>query len=228
MNDQNSPLLAALDELIGQHHLLKHPFYQAWSDGTLPSETLSLYAKQYYQQVRAFPKNLSWVGMRAEGELADLVEENLAEELAPEAPHPQLWRQFAEAVGATGDELDSARPLPGFAHLLETFEDISRRGTLGQAVAAFYAYEAQVPEISHEKIAGLKRFYSITSPSALQYFSVHEEADVRHREAWRAWLAEQPAEEKAELLAGAERVLKALWGALDAVYPQGCACAGAN
>lgn len=230
MNSANSPLLTALDELIGQYHLLKHPFYQAWTEGTLPRATLALYAEQYYQQVRAFPKNLARLAARCDGRLEDLVVDNLAEELDPAAPHPQLWRQFAHAVGADDQRLDQARPLPGVAKLLEDFRDVSERRSLAAAVAACYAYEAQVPEISSEKIDGLRKHYGVTQPEALQYFAVHQEADVRHREAWREWLATETAGlNEAEILDGAERVLKALWGALDAVYPEGCACeAGKN
>lgn len=57
---------------------------------------------------------------------------------------------------------------------------------MAQAVAAFYAYEAQVPELAAQKISGLRRFYSITEPRSLAYFAVHEEADVRQHSAWRA------------------------------------------
>ena len=32
----------------------------------------------------------------------------------------------------------------------------------------------------------------------------------------------------AQILAGAERILTGLWGVLDAVYPEGCACHGKN
>ena len=90
-----------------------------------------------------------------------------------------------------------------------------------QAIAAFYAYESQVPEIAAQKIAGLRRFYGITEPQALAYFAVHEVADVRHRAAWREWLASQKDLDTVGALCAAERSLKALWGALDAVYPQG-------
>jgi pyrroloquinoline-quinone synthase len=226
MTSENSSLLTALDELIGQHHLLKHPFYQAWTEGTLPRETLTLYSEQYYQQVKAFPKNLARLAARCDGMLEDLVVDNLAEELDPAAPHPQLWRQFALATGTTEERLDAAQPLPGVAKLLEEFRDVSERQSIAAAVAAFYAYEAQVPEISAEKISGLRTHYGISQPEALQYFEVHQEADVRHRQAWRDWLAtETKGLNEAEILAGAERVLKSLWGALDAVYPEGCACA---
>lgn len=216
-------VLESIDRLIEKHHLLKHPFYQAWTAGKLPKGSLALYAEQYYQHVRAFPENLRQVAGRTSGNLRKLVEENLAEELDPANPHPALWRQFAAAVGADEDSLENARPLPGLAALVDAFEELAGQGSIAQAVAAFYAYEAQVPEIATQKIAGLRRYYGVCDPQALMYFSVHEEADVRHRAAWRSWLAEHARTDAVGVLGAAERSLRALWGALDAVHPQGCA-----
>jgi pyrroloquinoline-quinone synthase len=222
MTNKGNSILTGLDRLVEKYHLLKHPFYRAWTQGTLSRESLALYAEQYYQHVRAFPENLKQLASRSNGELRILVDENLAEELDPAGPHPKLWRQFANAVGASDADIDSARPLPGIAALLDTFDELSENSSKSQAVAAFYVYEAQVPEIATQKIAGLKKFYGVTEKSALQYFAVHEEADVRHRAAWRQWLAAQPESEVVNIHAAAERALKALWSALDAVYPQPC------
>jgi pyrroloquinoline-quinone synthase len=213
-------MIDSLDALIEKYHLLKHPFYQAWTEGTLSRESLQLYAKQYYQHVRAFPENLKQLADRSKSPLTELVEENLAEELDPSATHPQLWRQFAESLGVTEETLDEARPLPGIAALLDTYDEVVSQGTMPEAVAAFYVYEAQVPEISTQKISGLRRFYDISEPRALAYFGVHEEADVRHRAAWRQWLTNQRDTDTFGVLCAAERSLKALWGALDAVYPE--------
>jgi len=216
-------MLDLLDGLIAEHHLLKHPFYRAWTEGRLSMESLQLYAEQYYQHVRAFPENLRQLAGRVNGNLAPLVNENLAEELDPAGPHPVLWRQFAQALGVTETALDRARPLPGIAALLDTFDEVASQGTPAQAVASFYAYEAQVPEISTRKISGLRRYYGVEDPRALAYFCVHEEADVRHRAAWRSWLAAEKEADSLTALCAAERTLKALWGALDAVYPHACA-----
>jgi len=224
-NNTNSQttMLDQLDCLIEKYHLLKHPFYRAWTDGTLSKESLQLYAAQYYQHVRAFPENLKQLASRTTGPLGELVEENLAEELDASNPHPLLWRHFAESLDVDGAALDSATPLPGITALLDTFDEVTSHGTLAQAAASFYAYEAQVPEIATQKIAGLRDFYGITEPRALAYFAVHEEADVRHRTAWREWLVTQNDSDMSGILAAAERALQALWGALDAVYPEGCA-----
>ena len=221
-------VLVGLDRLVEKYHLLKHPFYRAWSDGTLSREALALYAEQYYQHVRAFPENLEKLASRTEGPLQAIVNDNLAEELDPAGPHPKLWRQFAGAVGARESELNSGRALPGVAALLDAYDELSENGSKAQAVAAFYVYETQVPEIATQKIAGLKKHYNITDEPSLRYFAVHEEADVRHRAAWREWLAAQPESEGAPTLAAGERALKALWCALDAVYPKSPACAASK
>jgi len=219
---KSKSLLDLLDALIEEHHLLKHPFYQAWTAGTLSRSSLAHYAGQYYAHVQAFPENLKQLAGRTDGALAQVVQENLAEELDPAATHPMLWRQFAQSMGVTEKALDEAQPLPGIAALLDTFDEVASEGTLAQAVASFYAYEAQVPEIASQKIAGLRKFYGITDTRALAYFAVHEEADVRHRAAWREWLAGQEGTDNFGVCCAAERTLKALWGALDAVYPEGC------
>ena len=54
----------------------------------------------------------------------------------------------------------------------------------------------------------------------MPWHEVHEEADKAHRAAWRNWLAEQDVADTFGVLCAAERSLKALWGGLDAVYPQ--------
>lgn len=216
-------MVAALDQLIEKHHLLQHPFYQAWTKGTLSRESLALYAEQYYKHVEAFPRHLRTLAPRAEGDLRALINENLAEEENPAAPHPKLWRDFASTVGVDDDALDSAPALPGLQTLVDTYAELVSQGPLPEAVAALYAYEAQMPEIATQKIDGLRRHYGINDARGLAYFAVHEEADVRHRAAWRAWLKKQDSADSGAVLQAAERGLKALWGALDACYPEGCA-----
>ena len=215
-------LLELLDAMIEKYHLLKHPFDRAWSQGKLTKESLKLCAEQYYQHVREFPGNLKRLAGRTNGSLQELMKENLAEERDPSVPHPMLWRQFAQSLGVSEAALDAARPLPGIAALLDLYDEVRAKGSLAQAVAAFHAYEAQVPELAAQKISGLQRFHGIAEPRALAYFAVHKEADMRHRTAGRKWLQDQEDVDAVAVLCAAERSLKALWGALDAVYLPAC------
>ncbi|MHB1932116.1 MAG: thiaminase II/PqqC family protein, partial [Thermoplasmata archaeon] len=62
-NHDNPPRVAPtmttvgdLDRIVKAYRLLTHPFYRAWSDGTLPRSTLREYATQYYHFEVNFPR----------------------------------------------------------------------------------------------------------------------------------------------------------------------------
>jgi pyrroloquinoline-quinone synthase len=216
----NTELLKKLDAAIAEKNLLKHPFYQDWQAGNLSREALQLYAAQYYKHVEAFPQHLRVLAARTEGPLQGLIRENLAEEENPMGPHPKLWRNFAAAVGVGEDDITYCPSLPGTKTVVQKFREICGDRTVAEAVAALYAYEAQVPEIATTKIDGLKKFYGVTQDEGLEYFVVHEEADKLHRDAWRGWLMEHASGDEDEILATTNEALDALWGALDAVHQQ--------
>ena len=219
----NAILLEKLDAAIAQKNLLKHPFYQDWQAGKLSRESLQLYAAQYYRHVEAFPKHLRVLAERADVSLKPVVLENLAEEENPAGPHPQLWREFAEALGVSEEDIMNSPSLPGTQNVVHTFRDICGNRPVPEAVAALYAYESQVPEIASTKIEGLNRFYGINDAKGTAYFSVHEHADKAHRAAWRNWLLENATGSEDQILASAQDALNALWGALDAVHCGSCA-----
>jgi pyrroloquinoline-quinone synthase len=215
---QNAQLLEKIDAAIAEKNLLKHPFYQDWQMGKLSRESLQLYAAQYYRHVEAFPQHLRVLAARTEGPIRDIILENLAEEEDPSQPHPKLWRDFAASLGVNEEDITCCPALPGTQAVVETFREIVGDRPVAEAVAALYAYEAQVPEIATTKIAGLQKFYGVNSPKSLAYFSIHEEADQVHRTAWRRWLEQHADGDQEEILATANQALDALWGALDAVH----------
>ena len=219
---RNTELLTKIDAAIADRSLLKHPFYQDWQAGKLSREALQLYAAQYYRHVEAFPKHLRVLAARSEGPIRQIILENLAEEENPSRPHPKLWRDFAAALGVNEDDITCCPSLPGTQAVVETFREIVGDRPVAEAVAALYAYEAQVPEIATTKIDGLNRFYGISDATGTAYFSVHQEADKAHRAAWRGWLAEHADGNEEQILASTQDALNALWGALDAVHCGSC------
>jgi pyrroloquinoline-quinone synthase len=214
----NTELLARMDAAIAEKSLLKHPFYQDWLAGKLSREALQLYAAQYYRHVEAFPKHLRVLAARTEGSLQRLILENLAEEEDPAGSHPKLWRDFAAVVGVGEDDITCCPSLPGTQAVVQKFREICGDRPVAEAVAALYAYEAQVPEIATTKIEGLRKFYGVSDAEGLAYFAVHEEADKAHRAEWRGWLEEHASGDEDEILKTTKEALDALWGALDAVY----------
>lgn len=212
--------LTALDAVISEKHLLKHPFYQLWSQGKLTLENLREYAISYYPHVAAFPTYVSGVHSGCEdAALRQELLENLIEEERGTENHPALWRRFATALGAKASDLAAAPRTPEVAETIAEFRRATREGSVAEGLAALYAYESQIPEVSKTKREGLGAFYGIEDDNATRFFSVHEEADVWHRQVEREALgrvADTP-EEREKALAAASRCCDALNRALDGV-----------
>lgn len=212
-------VLEQLERRIAQRSILQHPFYQAWNAGALNQDQLAVYARLYYPHVAAFPGHLEAAADHAadpqvRAELLD----NLREELSEPRPHPEIWLSFAAALGLDPDAVIAADTAPATRATVDTFRELCTGDTAG-ALAALYCYESQQPEVSHTKAEGLKRFYGIDGAEALEYFTVHQEADVRHREGELRSLRrclEAGADGEA-VLAAADRALDAYWGLLDGV-----------
>jgi len=208
-----------LDSRIAKHDLLTHPFYRAWAMGELTREDLRRYAAQYFHHVAAFPDYLEMFESRPqlESELAQAVAENRA----GEDGHAELWLDFAEGMGADRAMVSGEQPLPEIQELIEIFQSIAREGAPAEALAAFYAYESQVPRIATEKARGLVEMYGADEKTC-GYFTVHQTADIHHAQVWNEQLQKQTEspESQAKALAAGERVAKALWRALDGIERQ--------
>ncbi len=210
-----------LDDCIARYDLLRHPFYQAWSQGVLTREDLQDYAWDYYHHVESFPRALANFARRLpKSELRQAVLDNLYDELGRrnEPSHADLWRNFAEGVGM-GQFFLEEDPSPEIKNLIDFFEEVAREGTPEQALAAFYAYESQVPRISKEKVRGLREIYGANERTC-QYFIVHMTADIYHAKVWREQLLKRL---RANLVAveatlkSAETAAQFLWKALDGI-----------
>jgi len=211
--------LDEIDNNIEAKHLLKHPFYLAWTRGELSNEALADYARQYYHHVRAFPTYLSAVHAKCENEATrKQLLNNLIDEEAGSPNHPELWLHFADGLGVAQDNAKNAEKWPETKKLIETFRSICRDGSTAEGLAALYAYESQIPAICESKIDGLKKHYGFNKPEHYQYFSVHIEADREHSAAERrmldAYLNEQNFE---SVKRSVNRVLDALWEMLSGV-----------
>ncbi|HKY61466.1 MAG TPA: iron-containing redox enzyme family protein, partial [Gemmatimonadota bacterium] len=132
--------LTSIDALIAEKHLLKHPFYRAWQDGTLTSEALRDYAAQYYRHVSAFPTYISALHSRCEDlETRQALLANLRDEEEGPENHPALWRRFAEAVGCSASEIDAGDVQPETAGAIAAFRAAVAEGPVVRGLAALYA-----------------------------------------------------------------------------------------
>ncbi len=84
-----------IDKDIEAKHLLKHPFYLAWTRGELSREALADYARQYYHHVAAFPTYLSAIHANCDDQSTrkELLN-NLIDEEAGSPNHPEALAQL--------------------------------------------------------------------------------------------------------------------------------------
>lgn len=215
--------LQELDTRIAKYDLLCHPYYKAWSAGELTREDLREYALDYYEHVAAFPAYLARFAIRLEdGELRRAVLANMCDEQGDAGEsgesHADLWLNFAEGMGASRSRF-GRRSVKEISELVAHFTEVASTGTPEEALAAFYAYESQVPRVAAEKSRGLREMYG-ADERTVQYFELHTTADVYHSNVWKEQLVKcvEAKPETAELaLRAAEDAARALWAALDGI-----------
>jgi pyrroloquinoline-quinone synthase len=210
----------AIDSKVAERAMLSHPFYQAWTEGRLPLDTLRDYARQYFHHVEAFPRAVSAVHSACEDrEGRRMLAENLAEEEGVEAgkqDHASLWLMFACGLGENEGAVRAQALNPETRALIDTFRKLSRQ-SYAAGLGALYAYESQFPGVAHAKIEGLIDRYGISDEQTLRFFRVHESADVEHSDVCRALLDRLPEAQRDEAIAAGEELAGALWNFLSGV-----------
>jgi pyrroloquinoline-quinone synthase len=211
--------LEEIDNDIAEKHLLKHPFYLAWTRGELSKEALTDYAQQYYHHVAAFPTYLSAVHAHCDHQATrKQLLNNLIDEEAGSPNHPELWKKFADSLGVEDADLAQTEKQPETKNLINTFRSVCGQRSTAEGLAALYAYESQIPSICESKIDGLKKHYGFTKPEHYEYFTVHIGADREHSAAEREMLSRHlDAHNFQSVKVSVNRVLDALWNMLSGV-----------
>jgi pyrroloquinoline-quinone synthase len=209
-----------IDSKVAERAMLKHPFYQAWTEGRLPLDTLRAYARQYFHHVEAFPRAVSAVHSACpDRDGRRMLAENLAEEEGIEAgkqDHATLWLMFACGLGETEEGVRRQDLNDETQELIDAFRRLSRQ-SYAAGLGALYAYESQFPGVATAKIEGLIERYGIKDEETLRFFRVHETADVEHSSVCRELLDRLSEGEKAEAVAAGEELAGALWNFLSGV-----------
>jgi len=208
-------LIKKIDEMIEERSLLKHPFYQMWSDGKLTRESLAGYSKEYFQLVKAVPSFMTPIIEKS----SDTVVSELVENQQEESDHIKPWITFAEELGISEDELIS---YSGTTKTRKAVSDLNElMNTFDGGACAMYAFEKEIPKISQTKLVGLAEFYGITSNEATEYFKLHTEADIRHAASWRNIL-EKSSVDSNNLIEIADKSISAQNLLLDSCYEEYC------
>ncbi|QMU54355.1 MAG: pyrroloquinoline quinone biosynthesis protein PqqC [Nitrosopumilus sp.] len=208
-------VIKRIDEMIEERSLLKHLFYQMWSDGKLTRESLAGYSKEYFQLVKAVPSFMTPIIEKSPDSVVDELIENQQEE----SDHIKSWIAFAGELGISEDELTS---YSGTTKTCQAVSDLNAlMNTFDGGACAMYAFEKEIPKISQTKLDGLAEFYGITSNEATQYFKLHTEADIRHAASWRNVVGTSSVDSNS-LIEIADKSISAQNLLLDSCYEEYC------
>ncbi len=208
-------IIKQIDEIIEEKSLLKHPFYQMWSDGKLSLDSLAGYSKEYFQLVKEVPNFMSPIIEKSPKEYSGELVSNQKEE----SEHIALWINFAKSLGVSQNELEN---YPGFEKTREAVSALANlMNSFEEGSCAMYAFEKEIPKISQTKLDGLAKFYGISTAEATEYFKLHLEADIRHSAAWRN-IIEKSSHNSEKLIEITEKSVSAQNLLLDSCYENYC------
>ena len=216
-----TPVIETIDRIVKERSLLTHPFYQAWTSGDLPVESLKGYASQYFHFEKAYPTFLSGIHHRCQDQsVRQLLLDNLWDEEHGEENHVELWLRFCDALGLDRGDVQQGEALDSTVELVGTYKELTAEAPTAAGAAALYAYESQVPEVAQVKMDGLQRFYGMNGDRDVSFFRVHQAMDVEHSAAEREMVTTLAStdSEKEAAVAAADRATAALWKFLDGVY----------
>ena len=182
-----APVSARCDEAIARRSLLQHPFYLAWSDGTLPVPALKDYARDYGAFIRTVGQGWETVG---EAHVAGV-----------EEGHARVWENtFAAGLETAVASEPQVAEAAGLVNAAREF--FANRVT---ALGALYAFEAQQPFTAQSKLAGLRAHYAQLPECCGEYFRLHED-DFDEPAMLAAQMNALPAADQARALAACERM----------------------
>jgi pyrroloquinoline-quinone synthase len=190
----------ALTTIVEQWNLLKHPFYQAWSAGTLEVKDLQIYAREYGAFIKTLPQG--WLV---------LDDPDTAEE---ENEHVEDWNAFTNDLGAeTG-----VPQLPEAISLVQIAQKLFSQPST--ALGALYAFEVQQPATAESKLNGLNKWYNINE-AGKNYFKLHSKNWHESEKILTQINALSPDKQEIALEACAN-MSEALWDALSGIHKETC------
>lgn len=208
-------IIKRIDEMIEERSLLKHPFYQMWSDGKLSLDSLAGYSKEYFQLVKTVPSFMTPIIEKAPNSVIKELVENQLEE----SSHIKSWIKFAGELGISESELTQYNGLEKTRKSVSELSELMI--TYDGGACAMYAFEKEIPKISQTKLDGLVEFYGISNNEAIEYFKLHTEADIRHTASWRNIL-EKTSADSDNLIQIADKSISAQNLLLDSCYEAYC------
>jgi pyrroloquinoline quinone (PQQ) biosynthesis protein C len=158
-----------------RQRLLTHPLWTGIEQGTLPRETLRVFALQDWWLVRqAYRLDALAVAAMPDLDLQDL----LLAKLVPKLGGYRRLLRFGEALGLSRADFDAVEPLAGCMALTTFFYWMLAYGSVPEKIAAVGASEEIYIRICARVCPALMSYYGM-SAEQVAFFSAHEEIGQR-------------------------------------------------
>lgn len=188
-------VLTELDAYIAQHRYSRHPFVLNVQEGRYGRDALRRWAVQKYFQTREqnvvfsaiHSRSMPYLDIRR-FQVEQLVDEETSDGEGS-APHFDLMRRFAEAMGATEEDFASDRIGAGVRRFVDYLHGHCAREHPVYGMLAIYVNESQTPGAADRLYAALAEQFGVDD-HALEWFSVHGSADIEHSKRGRDLILE--------------------------------------
>jgi pyrroloquinoline-quinone synthase len=187
-----------LDFVCEKYNLLRNPFYQAWSMGTLPVTALQTYASEYGNFLASLP--VAW---------ETLADHETAHE---EKEHADMWALFTNSINAPV----TSAGVKETKELIALVQDLFAKPA--SAIGALYAFEVQQPKTAQSKLLGLRTHYPQLCADE-KYFEVHSHNEHEAAKLLARFEALSPEDQQVAIEA-CELTSRTIWKTLEAFYPQ--------
>lgn len=175
-----------LRQLSHQHPLFQrtHPFWRDCFRGRLPVAALRCWAIDIYPFVRDFPWQYLHVAIKCRSvpALTGLCE-TIYEETGcgqVKLAHSELFKRYLFALGLQETDAHNEPQTASGKHFWELVTEISREGTFVESLACVgLGVERPLPKFFPMVAKALERHYGL-SEEAVEFFSIHSVADVKH------------------------------------------------
>ncbi len=215
---KHQSLFEKMSEVIEEKSILKHPFYVCWQKGLLTKAELQKYMKQYYHLESAFPRFQSSVHANcADSEMRKVILKDLVSEEGPATNHVDQLITFSSALGVDKASLENTAAHQNTLEAIDTILGLTSNKNTNSGFAALATYKQQIKDVAVTKESGLKEFYGIDSPEALQFFRTHANKNI----AWHELLDSSVTEADYQTVLDSTTALcEAWWHYLDGVTTQ--------
>lgn len=233
ISSSSIPITDRIVELRERWHTKRHPFFQAFGEGTLPLKALGQYLALHYHFVsyalRSF--GLFYTRFYNLEDVRKMMAENLAEEEGLRAiarpghdphDHNELILRFCRAAGLSEEAVHHTKMLPAWwARSLYYYNTVASE-PVGVVLAMQTTQEGQMPGLIGEVLLpAFERHYGFhRGQPEIKFFTEHVAADVEHSQRQSALCTKylDTPELEARALTVAQEICELRWASISELY----------